>query len=102
VPQPSPSPAPQPSPSEPAPVAEKHHVILNWHPSASAVMGYNIYRGTQHGGPYSKINSELEPATVYTDDAVSSGATYYYVVTAVDASSESVHSNEMSAVIPDP
>lgn len=65
-------------------------------------MGYNIYRSAHPGGPYTKINAELEPGTVYTDETVTGGSAYYYVVTAVDASKESVHSNEMAARIPSP
>lgn len=65
-------------------------------------MGYNVYRGTRRGGPYTKINPELEPGTVYTDHTVKGGGTYYYVVTAVDASAESGYSNEIVAKIPSP
>jgi fibronectin type 3 domain-containing protein len=53
------------------------------------------------GGPYTKINSALVTVLNYTDSTVVSGTTYYYVVTAVDSSgTESVYSNEVSAVIP--
>ncbi len=65
-------------------------------------MGYNVYRGTRSGGPYRRVNPELEPATVYSDHTVKGGGTYYYVVTAVDASAESVYSNEIMARIPSP
>jgi hypothetical protein len=69
-------------------------VTLTWNASTSAVVGYNVYRATVSGGPYAKIGSS--PTTNFTD-TVASG-TYYYVVTAVDASAdESVHSNEASA-----
>lgn len=79
-----------------------HSVALSWNPSTSTVAGYNLYRGTQTGGPYStRLNSSLLPATSYTDSNVASGITYYYVSTAVDSSNnESVYSNEASAAIP--
>jgi hypothetical protein len=78
-----------------------HSVSLTWDPSTSTVAGYNIYRGTQSGGPYSLLNSSLLSSTNYTDSAVQSGATYYYVSTAVDSSNdESSYSNEANAVIP--
>lgn len=80
-----------------------HSVALSWNPSTSSVVGYNIYRGTQSGGPYTKLNSSLEPATLYTDANVVSGTTYYYVSTAVDANNiESVYSNQAVAQIPTP
>lgn len=77
-----------------------YSVALSWNASTSGVNGYNIYRGTQSGGPYSKLNSALLPATSYTDATVQSGATYYYVSTAVANNVESVYSNQTTAAIP--
>jgi fibronectin type 3 domain-containing protein len=82
--------------------ATQHTVDLTWSASGSAV-GYNIYRGTVSGGPYTMINGSLDGTTAYTDSTVVSGQTYYYVATAVDGSSrESGYSNEAQAVIPSP
>lgn len=81
----------------------QHLVTLNWVASTSTVAGYNVYRGTMSGGPYSKINSALINGLTFTDSAVSSGTTYYYVVTAVAADgTESLFSNQSQAVIPTP
>lgn len=81
----------------------QHSASLSWNASASVVIGYNIYRGSQTGGPYAKLNSSLQPSTGYSDTNVQAGATYFYVVTAVDGSSvESGFSNETMAVIPTP
>jgi fibronectin type 3 domain-containing protein len=78
-----------------------HSVALSWNPSTSTVTGYNIYRGTQSGGPYSKLNSSLLSATTYTDANVQSGTTYYYVSTAVNSSNvESAYSNQATVAIP--
>jgi Abnormal spindle-like microcephaly-assoc'd, ASPM-SPD-2-Hydin len=82
--------------------APQHSVALTWNPSSSTVVGYNIYRGTASGGPYSKINS-LNADTTYSDSSVQSGQTYFYVTTAVDGSGrESANSNQTQAVIPTP
>ena len=79
-----------------------HTVDLTWNASANAV-GYNVYRSTVSGGPYSMINTSLDATTAYTDTTVSSGQTYYYVATTVDGSSnESGYSNQAQAVIPNP
>jgi hypothetical protein len=79
-----------------------HSVDLIWHDAAS-VVGYNIYRGTTHGGPYQQINTVLDASTNYTDYAVVAGKTYYYVTTAVASSGQqSAHSNEVAVVIPSP
>lgn len=76
-------------------------VGLSWNASTSSVAGYNVYRGTQSGGPYSKLNSSLISGTSYTDSSVQSGATYYYVSTAVNSSNvESAYSNQATAAIP--
>jgi len=80
-----------------------HSVTLTWQDAGSGIVGYNIYRGTVHGGPYQKINNALEATTSYVDYSVSSGSTYFYVTTAVDSSgAESGYSNETKAVIPSP
>jgi hypothetical protein len=81
----------------------QHSVAVNWTASTSTVASYNVYRGTLSGGPYSKLNSTLITGLTYTDNTVSSGATYYYVVTAVAADgTESSFSNQVQAVIPTP
>jgi len=81
----------------------QHSVNLTWTASTSSVSGYNIYRGTQSGGPYVKISSNLQTSTTYRDSTVQSGTSYYYVVTAVDSTgAESSYSNEVTAVIPTP
>src|SRR5271156_450322 len=76
-------------------------VALTWTASTSTVSGYNVYRGTTSGGPYStKLNSSLVTVVNYTDSTVTSGQTYYYVVTAVNSSDvESVDSNQATAQI---
>jgi hypothetical protein len=81
-----------------------HSVNLSWTASNSQnVIGYNIYRGLNSGGPYSKINSTLDASTLYTDTTVADGQTYYYVTTAVNSSNEeSGYSNQATAVIPPP
>jgi fibronectin type 3 domain-containing protein len=82
--------------------ATHHSVTLTWRASISKhVVGYNIYRGKRSGGPYIKINTALDPNTHDIDKNVQAGATYYYVVTAVNsAGAESAHSNQVKAVIP--
>jgi fibronectin type 3 domain-containing protein len=78
-----------------------HSAKLSWNPSTAAVKGYNIYRATKAGGPYTRINPAVHPGTSYVDSQVVAGATYYYVTTAVAASGvESSYSNEAVGVIP--
>ena len=80
-----------------------HSAGLSWIASLSTVFGYNVYRATTSGGPYTLLNSSLVPTTQYSDANVQGGQTYYYVVTAVDSSNmESLYSNQSSATIPTP
>jgi hypothetical protein len=79
-----------------------HSVNLTWDASSSSgVTGYFVYRGSVTGGPYTKQNSTQDAATAFTDTSVTSGQTYFYVVTAIDSSNvESAFSNQVSATIP--
>jgi fibronectin type 3 domain-containing protein len=75
-------------------------VALQWDASTSPVIGYNVYRSSNSGGAYTKLNSTLLGGTSYTDNTVGAGQTYYYVVRSVDSTNmESVPSNEAVAAI---
>jgi len=80
-----------------------HTVSLSWEPSISAVVGYNVYRGSVSGGPYTRLNPSADSLTSYADHSVSGGQTYFYVVTAIDSSNiESPFSNQASVTVPTP
>ncbi len=81
--------------------AVAHSVTLTWTASTSTVSGYNVYRSSVSGGPYTKMNSSLIAGTSYVDSAVTAGQTYFYVVTSVTSGSvESANSAEVSAIVP--
>jgi hypothetical protein len=90
------------NPIPPAPfgviaVGGTNQVALNWNYGSATGVTYNVYRGTNSGGGYSLIVSNLT-ATSYLDTDVLAGTTYYYVVAAEDASAnESPYSNEVAA-----
>lgn len=65
-------------------VMPTYTVSLSWNP-ATDVVGYNVYRSTAVNGTYSRINSTVDPNTTYTDGSVTSGQTYYYAATSVNA-----------------
>jgi hypothetical protein len=59
---------------------------------------YEVWRGSASGGPYAKVANVPAGTTQYVDQEVTTGATYYYVVTAQDTSfNRSANSNEASA-----
>jgi hypothetical protein len=76
-----------------------HSLVIGWTASQSQVNGYNVYRGTISGGPYTKVNANVDSSDSYTDTLLT-GGTYYYVVTSVSSSgTESGYSNEADAVV---
>ena len=92
-----------------------HKVALSWNASAPAVnpeskaVGYCLYRSKkQHTAKQSptcsdceQINSIAVAGTSCVDDLVEDGATYYYVVTAINGKGKtSSSSNEIPAQIP--
>jgi hypothetical protein len=78
-------------------VSPQHSVSLNWNSSTSVVVGYNVYRGSVSGGPYTKISNAIDPSTAYADTSVVGGSTYYYVTTAIDPTgTESSYSNQVT------
>jgi fibronectin type 3 domain-containing protein len=73
-------------------------IDLSWSPSSSAdVVGYVVLRGTTAGGPYTALTPAVS-VTTFADTGLSDGTTYYYRVRALDGASQSVDSNEASAV----
>jgi IPT/TIG domain len=80
-----------------------HTVSLTWTDSLSGVSGFNVYRSSTSGGPYTRVNSTILSSTLFTDNNVQTGQTYFYVTTAVNNSNvESVYSNQAQAVVPSP
>ena len=86
-----------------APLA--HSVDITWAASTSTpLQGYNVYRSTVSGGPYTKLSPTLSPTTLlFTDTTPLSGKQYFYVVTALNTSgAESSASSEVAVTIPVP
>lgn len=91
-----------------------HGALLSWTASATAgVTSYNVYRVTSSSGtspatPYPSLASGIVKCTAlvspgtckYSDNAVVSGASYWYYATAVGPGGESAPSNTARAVIP--
>jgi P pilus assembly chaperone PapD len=92
----SPTPAPPPTPAP-----QTHTVHLTWKASSSPVIGYMVYRSDGSSGTLSPLFGTAISALTYDDATVTNGSTYYYAVTAVNASgAQSVDSNEVSVAIP--
>jgi hypothetical protein len=70
-------------------------ITLTWSSSAGAT-SYAVARSQTSGGPYTTIASGVT-GTTYQNTGLSSGATYYYVVTAVNSGGVSGTSTQASA-----
>ena len=80
-----------------------HSVTLSWTASpdvtSGAGDGYNVYRSAVSGTYSPPLNSAPLTTTTFTDTSVTTAGKYFYVATAIESGQESVHSNEVSAVI---
>ena len=77
--------------------AGKKSITTYWDTSQT-VDGYNVYRAETPGGPYTLIASGLPDNYYYwKNTGLTSGVTYYYVMTSVVDGVESAYSNEVSA-----
>lgn len=90
---------PPAAPTQLAAIGGDARVDLTWAANnESDLAGYNVYRSTSAGGPYTKQNSVLVTSTGYADTGLTNGTTYFYVVAAVDTSGNiSADSNEAFA-----
>jgi IPT/TIG domain len=80
-----------------------HTVTLAWACGSSGVAGFNVYRSSTSGGPYTRVNSNMVSGMSFSDNAVHEGQTYYYVTTAISSSNtESGFSNQTRAIVPSP
>ncbi|WP_282943590.1 S-layer homology domain-containing protein [Paenibacillus sp. RC67] len=70
-------------------------VALSWDTVTGATY-YTLKRSLTSGGAYSTVASNLTTNS-YLDNSLTTGPTYYYVVTASNATGESASSNEASA-----
>jgi chitinase len=76
-------------------------VALAWSAITGAT-GYHVYRSPTQTGTYTKLTAAPVTGAAYRDAAVSSGATYWYTVSAVGAGGEGARSTSVSAVVRPP
>jgi hypothetical protein len=85
-----------------------HLVDLTWgagtikNPApGQVVVGYDVYRSSVSGGPYTKLNATLVAGLTYTDTAVLTGQTLYYVCASVDNMGDiSPYSTQTTVTVP--
>ena len=77
-----------------ATAASTSQIDLTWTASGGAT-SYNVKRASVNGGPYTTIATGVT-TTGFSDTALFSGTTYYYVVSAINGSGESANSTQAS------
>jgi endonuclease I/fibronectin type 3 domain-containing protein len=92
-------PTPPTPPAGLSALAGDGEVDLTWSANPEPdVAGYNVLRSTTSGSGYTQQNGALVTGTFFGDSGLANGTTYFYVVTAVNTSSqESPPSSEASA-----
>lgn len=89
---------PPPAPTGLTGTANNKTSNLSWN-SVPTASGYNVMRSNTSDGPYNTILNNTSNLS-FTDSLVSYGATYYYVVTALNNAGESPYSAEISVATP--
>ncbi len=87
------------APNAPVADATSTTVALDWNDVADAnLWGYDVYRATVAGGPYTKINASPLPTSDFTDTGRTPGTRYFYVTRTEDlAGNVSVNSIEATS-----
>jgi fibronectin type 3 domain-containing protein len=87
-------PTPPTAPANLQATAGNGQVSLTWTASAGAT-SYHVKRSTTNGSGYAQIAAPT--VANYMDTSLTNGATYYYVVTALNSAGESANSTQASA-----
>ena len=83
-----------PAPTGVAVTAGNAQAMLSWSASSGAT-GYKVKRATVSGGPYTTVGTPT--TTTFVDTGATNGTTFFYVVSATNASGESANSAQVSA-----
>jgi fibronectin type 3 domain-containing protein len=87
-------------------VGGAHKIDLSWLAPASSggatITAYKIYRGPTSGSETPLIQIPVGATSTYSDTGLTTGATFFYKVTAVNSMGEGPYSNEAGAIVPSP
>lgn len=75
-------------------------ITLSWNDNSNNETSFRIWRRIGSVGSFSEIASVSPNVTSYQNNGLAAGVTYFYRVTAINASGESNESNEASATTP--
>ncbi|WP_331774389.1 hypothetical protein [Sulfurospirillum sp. 1612] len=75
-------------------------IILRWG-KIDKILGYNVYRSTNYGGGFIKLNQKPIKKAVFFDRNFKLGQNYYYYITTINMQGESKASKKMLAYAKD-
>lgn len=89
------------APASPSALATSSTAILvQWSDNSSNELGFNVYRASTAGGPWTLIGSTGANQTSFPNSGLTDNTTYYYRVTSFNAVGESSPSSTVSATTP--
>ncbi|RBL88014.1 fibronectin type III domain-containing protein [Chitinophaga flava] len=94
------TPAPDPATNAIARADSKTQITIDWsrNPNpATSETGYEVYRGSAAGGPYTLVGITGSGVTTFSNSGLNPNKTYYFVIRAVNDNGAAVASNETSA-----
>jgi fibronectin type 3 domain-containing protein len=80
------------APTGVAAAAGNNQITVSWSTVTNA-SSYNVKRSSTSGGPYTVVGTSL--STFYTDAGLTNGTPYYYVVSSVNFTNESLNSSQV-------
>ncbi len=91
---------PDPASNLTATATSQTSLLLNWsknpHPTMSET-GFEVYRSTKSGGPYTLIVIRPKDSLNYLDQGLVANTAYYYIIRAIDNTAASANTNEAFA-----
>lgn len=90
-----------PPPTNVTAISPNANPFVSWNPPSTlvGVTGYNVYRATTSGGPYTLLTPTPTTDLTFGDITLAPG-TYFYVVTAVAGAVQSANSNVAPVTVP--
>jgi len=66
---------------------------LTWTPALDTIVGYHVYRATSANGPFTRLTSAPQLATVFVDSSAASSSTYMVRAVKLESSSSGTYYN---------
>lgn len=68
------------------------------YPAANVFTGFRVYRSTLAAGKFTALTTTIKGARRFNDTNITAGTKYWYYVTAVNVTAESIPSNVVAVI----